>query len=171
MKRALFVGRFQPFHLGHLSVIEAIRSGGLFPIIGIGSSQKSYEYDNPFSFEERKDMIKNSVQGEFEIVRIPDTEDDEKWVKMAEKVSGNFDYLYSGNNHVINPFVSYGAKQYIIVEPKKVVNISSSEIREMIAKGKEWEKYVPRGTMEVIHKVKGDERIRRLYAKVFKDVF
>ena len=48
----LLIGRFQPFHFGHL---EAIRFGlskvdKLF--IGIGSSNKSHQERNPFTADE-----------------------------------------------------------------------------------------------------------------------
>ena len=40
MKKALILGRFQPFHFGHLNVINEVIKEGLLPIIGIGSSQE-----------------------------------------------------------------------------------------------------------------------------------
>jgi len=55
---ALFIGRFQPFHSGHLDAIKQISEEEI--IIGIGSSQYSKTEENPYSFEERKKMIKKS---------------------------------------------------------------------------------------------------------------
>ena len=49
---ALFIGRFQPFHSGHVDAIKQISEKEI--IIGIGSSQYSGTDDNPYSFEERK---------------------------------------------------------------------------------------------------------------------
>ncbi|MCD4800755.1 MAG: adenylyltransferase/cytidyltransferase family protein, partial [Methanococcoides sp.] len=47
MKRAFYIGRFQPFHLGHHSVITSIAEEVDELIIGIGSAQTSHEVNNP----------------------------------------------------------------------------------------------------------------------------
>jgi nicotinamide-nucleotide adenylyltransferase len=60
MKKALFIGRFQPFHPGHLDAIKQISEPEI--IIGIGSSQYSKTTDNPYSFAERKTMIEQNLQ-------------------------------------------------------------------------------------------------------------
>jgi len=57
MSKALFIGRFQPLHKGHLNVIEQIRRDGYKPIIGIGSPYAPASSANPFSLDERKEMI------------------------------------------------------------------------------------------------------------------
>ena len=44
MKRAFYIGRFQPFHLGHYSVITSIAEEVDELIIGIGSAQTSHHY-------------------------------------------------------------------------------------------------------------------------------
>ena len=58
----LLIGRFQPFHLGHLDAVMfgLSRTENLF--IGIGSSNKSNEKKNPFSSEERREMIVSSIE-------------------------------------------------------------------------------------------------------------
>jgi len=55
--KALFIGRFQPFHKGHLLFLKSIYTQYDKIIIGIGSSQYSNSLDNPFSYDERKMMI------------------------------------------------------------------------------------------------------------------
>mgnify|MGYP001262099234 CR=1 FL=1 len=46
---ALFIGRFQPFHKGHLSALRWIAAKSSKVIVAIGSAQKSFEPDNPFT--------------------------------------------------------------------------------------------------------------------------
>ncbi|HDH28034.1 MAG TPA: nicotinamide-nucleotide adenylyltransferase, partial [Euryarchaeota archaeon] len=51
--RALLIGRFQPFHKGHLAVIKKILSEADELIIVVGSSQHRGAVENPFSADER----------------------------------------------------------------------------------------------------------------------
>ena len=57
--------------------------------------------DNPWSYEERKEMIKSwiDVQDGFNetiIVAIPDIEDPPKWVSHAEKYHGKDGIFFNG---------------------------------------------------------------------------
>ncbi|MEM0023032.1 MAG: adenylyltransferase/cytidyltransferase family protein, partial [Archaeoglobaceae archaeon] len=47
--RALFIGRFQPYHLGHHEVVKKILEEVDELIIGIGSAQESHSLENPFT--------------------------------------------------------------------------------------------------------------------------
>ena len=55
------IGRFQPFHLGHLEAVNFALSKVDQLYIGIGSSNKSNELRNPFTADERNQMIKSSL--------------------------------------------------------------------------------------------------------------
>ena len=59
--RALFVGRFQPFHYGHLRALAIILQEVEELIIVVGSAQMSHETDNPFTAGERLEMIKGAL--------------------------------------------------------------------------------------------------------------
>ena len=59
--KSLFIGRFQPFHNGHLKVIKHLSTTYEEIIIGIGSSQYHNESENPFTADERKKMIEESM--------------------------------------------------------------------------------------------------------------
>lgn len=59
----VFIGRFQPFHLGHKHVIETALQMAKNVIVLIGSSNSSRNSRNPFTFEERKQMILDSFEG------------------------------------------------------------------------------------------------------------
>ena len=48
--RALYIGRFQPFHLGHLHIVKYILEVSKEVIIAIGSSG-SHTVHNPFTAE------------------------------------------------------------------------------------------------------------------------
>lgn len=60
---AVYIGRFQPMHNGHLNIIKDAlndkEANIKHLIILIGSSNKARDIKNPFTFEERKDLIEN----------------------------------------------------------------------------------------------------------------
>ena len=97
-KIGLYVGRFQPFHRGHLNVVlEALNHCDKL-IIAIGSAQESGTKKNPFTFELRKELIRRSLWGKGSqciIIGINDrteVKDDEGWgeylIKEVEKQTG-----------------------------------------------------------------------------------
>ena len=53
MKKGLILGRFQPFHYGHLNLIKKIVEMSIKPLICVGSAQYSHTPKNPFSIDER----------------------------------------------------------------------------------------------------------------------
>ena len=74
-KIGLYIGRFQPFHRGHLSVVrEALQNCDKL-VIAIGSAQESRTKRNPWTFEERKKFIWRSLWGLNERVIIVPIED------------------------------------------------------------------------------------------------
>jgi cytidyltransferase-like protein len=96
MEPALIVlGRFQPFHNGHASMVNAAIShlgvgDSDHPLrICIGSSQAEQSLDNPWSAEEREQMIRVWLDGrDAEIVHVPDLGDPPNYVRHAEKYHG-----------------------------------------------------------------------------------
>ena len=60
-KFAIFIGRFQPLHNGHVEVIKHGLSIAEKIIILVGSTNSAPTLKNPFSFEDRKKMILDSL--------------------------------------------------------------------------------------------------------------
>lgn len=58
---AVIIGRFQPFHLGHLSILEETAKKADRILIIIGSSDGPRTIRNPWTFSERMDMIIKST--------------------------------------------------------------------------------------------------------------
>lgn len=57
-----YVGRFQPYHNGHQSVLERIASSADEIVIGVGSAQISHTVANPpFTAGERVLMLTRSL--------------------------------------------------------------------------------------------------------------
>lgn len=62
----VFIGRFQPFHLGHKSVIDAALEKARHVIVLIGSAKEARSLRNPFNWEERADMIRAAYAPEIQ---------------------------------------------------------------------------------------------------------
>jgi bifunctional NMN adenylyltransferase/nudix hydrolase len=85
---AVFIGRFQPLHNGHMHVIgEALRVARRV-IILVGSSNSARTVRNPFTFEERRQMILSSCNGNPRIIvaRLNDhTYNDNAWLAEVQQ--------------------------------------------------------------------------------------
>jgi len=115
MTRAIFIGRFQPFHKGHLHSIEKIAGENKEIIIFIGSSQKSGTAVNPFTYSERKKMIVSSLKenniSNYKIYPLKDSINGcDKWFSGIIKKVPKFDFIYTGNPDVYHAFRKRGYK-------------------------------------------------------------
>ena len=59
MVRCIVLGRFQPFHMGHARLVEAAieHAQGGEVVVAIGSAQAEWESRNPWTYDERNEMI------------------------------------------------------------------------------------------------------------------
>jgi nicotinamide-nucleotide adenylyltransferase len=164
--RALLIGRFQPFHKGHLELVKRIFNEGKYElIIGIGSAQESYTPSNPFTAGERYSMIDRALEGiknaKYCIIPIPDINRYGIWVSHVEDLVPPFDVVLTNNPLMKELFSREGYK----VTETPLFNrkeYSSTEIRKRILNDEEWESLVPREVAEVIKNIKGIERIKNL---------
>lgn len=89
----VFVGRFQPFHVEHKRVIDTALKQAKHVLILVGSSGKARTIRNPFTFDERSDMIRDSFdfmsgeQNRLIIKPLYDkTYNDAAWIKQVQDV-------------------------------------------------------------------------------------
>ncbi len=161
-KVALFIGRFQPFHMGHLWEVEEAEKLADAVVVGIGSSNVSGTADNPWDYETRKKMIEQATYNSGimirEIIAIPDTPSDEEWVKNVEFSIFNFqfskkDVVVLGNNEWVNELLE---KAGFAVHRSGFYNrdeLEGVQIRKMIREGsKEWKRRVPESVDRLIGK-------------------
>jgi nicotinamide-nucleotide adenylyltransferase len=151
--KALFIGRFQPFHLGHLNVIEKISKQYEKIIIGIGSSQFRDNLNNPFSSEIRKKMIEKSLKTakiyNYKIILIPDINDPPNWVNHILSIFSDFDVVITNNSFTKklfeqNNFIVKNSQLY------KKEKYSGKEIRRRIKEGYKWKDLVPKDVYNII---------------------
>jgi nicotinamide-nucleotide adenylyltransferase len=152
MKIALFVGRFQPFHMGHLKVIKWILKKYDKIVIIIGSSQDAITEKNPFTFEERKKMIQKTLKNEkmkrkkYKIIGTLDVYNDKLWVENILK-KAKFDVVFTMNSWTKSCFENYK----IDVKKHPIFGkISGSRVRGMIKNNEKWENLVPKEVEKII---------------------
>lgn len=145
MKTMLIIGRFQPFHSGHLAIIKKYHLKGFFVKIVIGSAQKSYQKKDPFTKEERIEMIEKTLESHkldnVKIIFVPDTPNDGEWLDLIKKKVGDFDVLFTGNPWVKRLFKKEGVElheydeRFDRVKGLKAKNIRYNLIHSKSSKG------------------------------------
>ena len=81
----IYIGRFQPFHQGHLTLVEQALTQAKKLVILCGSAQQPRSINNPWSVSEREAMIRSAlpkdVQERVVVCGISDRMyNDQKWV-------------------------------------------------------------------------------------------
>ena len=166
MTRTLFIGRFQPFHKGHLAMVKEILKTNDEVVIGIGSAQYSHTGENPFTAGERFEMIKRALDAEgihdYHIVPIPDTHVHSVWVSHVKSLVPSFDAVVTTSDLVVRLFREHGLK---VLSPPLVSRerYSGTEVRRRMQKGGDWESLVPPSVSAYIREIDGIERIRETY--------
>jgi nicotinamide-nucleotide adenylyltransferase len=165
MKSALFIGRFQPFHNGHLEVVREMASQVDKLIIVIGSAQESHTLDDPFTAGERHLMISESLDREgiknYHLIPIVDINRYSIWVAHVRSLVPPFDIIFTNNDLTARLFSEAGME----VRRTKLYNrkkFSGKIIRIAIASGGDWRSLVPDGTTRVIGQIDGEKRIMEL---------
>lgn len=166
-KTALFIGRFQPFHYGHLFAIKYVLEQTEFLYIGLGSANKSHERRNPFTAAERILMIKSVLEKEnidpkrWMIIPIPDLKAHYLWTKMVRLLVPKFDVVFSNDPLTTRLFLEENFKviEVPLTERERFV---ATEIRNRILLGKPWEDLVPEPVSKIIKEINGEERIRKI---------
>jgi len=164
MRRGFYIGRFQPYHNGHQSVLERIAGDVDEIIIGIGSAQLSHHIDNPFTAGERVLMITRALSSlgcPFYVIPIEDIKRNALWVAHVRSMTPPFDICYSSNPLVVQLFSEAGVD---VQSPSMYERdtLSGTEIRRRILAGESWESLVPHEVAQVIEEIDGTERLRRI---------
>jgi nicotinamide-nucleotide adenylyltransferase len=164
--RGLMVGRFQPFHNGHLYLSNQILQECDELIIAIGSAQFNYIYKDPFTAGERVLMIHAALlESKIDLTRcyvipIVNDENNARWLAHLRSMVPSFNILYSGNDFVTN-LVSQEIKiKKPLFSKKKVYN--GTNIRKQMARMQNWKKLVPNAVFRVIEEIGGVTRLKTL---------
>lgn len=69
-KLGLYLGRFQPLHIGHMSIIDQMLEECESIVIDVGSAQESGTERNPLSFNFRRRLIREVYFGHLSRIHI-----------------------------------------------------------------------------------------------------
>ena len=164
-KLGIFIGSFQPFHLGHLNDLQQALLKVDFLIILIGSAQEERTERNPLSAVERKRIIKTALtaatipQTTYAICQVNDVGNHNLWVENIIKTAnmtkriGKAALIFVGtesSGHFTARLLA--KKEYKIIKLKLLRGISGTKIRKLIRENKRWQHLVPKSIAKEIKK-------------------
>ncbi|MBT8173072.1 MAG: nicotinamide-nucleotide adenylyltransferase [Nitrosopumilus sp.] len=161
----LLIGRFQPFHLGHLEALQFASSKVDKLWVGLGSSNKPVDKDNPFTAEQRKEMILSSIDDamkeKISIYFIPDFDNHIKWIENIDTIVPKFDIIFS-NDDLTKHLYSKRNIQVLQIPFLNRKSLSGTNIRDLIVRDQKWNNLVPDGTRNFLEKINAAEHLKNL---------
>ena len=147
MNRAIFPGTFDPFTIGHYSVVRRALTFMDEIIIGIGINENKRTW---FSTEKRIEMISELYKNEPR-VRVEAYSD--LTIDLAKRMEANFivrgirtvkDFEYEETIADINRQLA-GIETILLFTEPELTSVSSSVVRELLSFGKDVSRFLPEG--------------------------
>jgi nicotinamide-nucleotide adenylyltransferase len=164
MRRAFYIGRFQPYHNGHHAVLAEIAKAADEIVIGVGSAQLSHELQNPFTAGERVLMLTRSLEElgvPFYVIPIEDLRRNSLWAAHVRSMTPPFQVVHSANPLVVRLFAEAGITTHTDAMYERDRH-SGTEIRRRMLEGEAWEPLVPEEVVAVISEIDGVGRLRQI---------
>lgn len=157
---ALFIGRFQPFHKGHLHSLKKCLEVAEKVKIVVAKSNVSGTQEDPWDYKIRKQMVclvvwKEGVQDKVsKIVSCPDYPSDKRWLNEVKKRVGEFDVVVSNNEWVLSIFREAGHNTLESGLHNRE-ELEGVKIRKLMREGnKEWKERMPEEVVKLVAKSK-----------------
>lgn len=147
MKRAIFPGTFDPFTIGHFSVVKRALTFMDELVIGIGINEGKRTW---FPTEKRVEMVRRLYKNEPR-VRVEAYED--LTIDFAQRMEAQFivrgirtvkDFEYEETIADINRQLS-GIETILLFTEPELTSVSSSTVRELLSFGKDISHFIPEG--------------------------
>lgn len=145
MRTALFTGSFDPFTVGHHSIVKRLASIFDRIVIGVGINQRKQCSATP---QERVDSIRRLYEGHqnIEVVAFSDCV-----VDLAKRTNADCivkgvrnvkDFEYEREQADINRLIG-GVETMLLMAEPQLASVSSSTVRELKAFGKPVDRFIP----------------------------
>lgn len=163
----MLIGRFQPFHLGHLGVVRAIRAHRPDAplLLGIGSAEESYTWKDPFTAGERFEMIVRALDEAHvdgvQAVPIPDIRRHALWVRYVESLLPPFDRVYTNNplTELLFDRAGYDVERPSLIDRRRFEGV---HVRQRLAAGRGWKELVPPAVARYLETIAAPARLKLL---------
>jgi hypothetical protein len=131
--KGFFLGRFQPPHMGHTSVINEIMLDGLKPVILLGSTNIPISARNPLTTIQRTELWQLVYPG-IEVIPTLDNPDNEIWAESLTSIIGNGTIYFHDKPEDRSTFVYKGVEfvdaHYIVILQHEGVKTKSLTLAE-----------------------------------------
>ena len=172
----IIIGKFSPVHYGHMKLVDEALKECSRLIIFIGSSDSATNIENPFTYQQREDMLKGVLfpfMHSIQILPLPDfLYNNNAWVKYIQKnvsaIAGD------GTKKIVGCFDGSEAGylkwfNWPVHSIPKFQRISSSEIRERILSEGEYLEFVPQFVGDYLDKLNLTDIYKEyIYVKEYK---
>jgi len=173
---ALFVGRFQPLHRGHLAALRQI--GSRFPkvVVGLVGASEEISSNAPLRQKEQLAMLKDVLstlslqedsreapttgEVDFQIISLP-AANDPALVDQAKAKAKDLGAVFTNNDRISKQFASAGYPVFR-TQSHRPEELSGKVVRQRIRHGLDWNKLVPMKVERYLKQHKLIERIREM---------
>lgn len=164
--RGLFIGRFQPFHRGHLKAIKWALERCDELVIAVGSTQRSFDSQDIFTAGERIEMIRRALKvekldGRCAIIPVSDINNNALWVSHISSLCPDFSVVFS-NNQLVKVLFSETGKRVVGTPMFDRKGCDGTRIRKLMLSGGRWKELVPPEVAEFIVRKRGVERLKSI---------
>lgn len=160
------VARWQPVHLGHQTVLQALCRRFAHVRIGIGSANVT-NYRSPFRVEEVTEMLRLALDGwdNYTLISIPDLNDGPRWREMVAEMFGPLDVFYTDNPYVASLMSAvYRVERPVgLLTPEERIAVSGTQVRRAMARGEGWGSLLPDQVAAYIMANRLDARFREAF--------
>ncbi|MFZ0891178.1 MAG: nicotinamide-nucleotide adenylyltransferase [Thermoplasmata archaeon] len=165
--RGLLIGRFQPFHRGHQTVVQALRKARPEEtlLLGIGSAQESFTWKNPFTAGERYEMLERALVSDhvtgWIALPVPDIQRHSLWVSYLESLLPPFQRVYTNNplTQLLFELAHYAVENPTLVDRS---TLEGAHVRARLANGGDWSALVAPPVAAYLREIRAPERLHLL---------